>query len=390
MNKSIVYACLLLATVSSAMVQTNIVDGIAWVAESRDGGFDDTRCRIIRCERQRHDRPGKKAGQVTVPRTIGNKRVHAIGEKAFQGNVWLDEVVIHSGVSRLEDMAFAECPNLTNVVMEYAIRVPGEHGVENIGEKAFVDCCKLEVVSFSPYLTCIGHWAFQRCRKLQTVTFNYFSSLGEGAFEECDRLERVYLPGNTELRGNAFSLCSNLKFISLDSENEHVMVRDGVLYDKNMKVLVTYPAKRDGTTFVVPEGVECIYAFAFSRAKMLKSVKLPSSLRSVMTGAFLDSGLSAAVMPKGVEYIGEGAFMKSAVTTAVIPSTVKTMGRICFSGCNNLSSIRFEGTPPEVLDEQVGDVFAPSNCVLRVKNTDEWKTHKTFSRYGIKAFGVDP
>ena len=123
MKKSIVYACLLVATVSPATVQTNVVDGIVWVTESGDGGFEATRCRIIRCERQLYDQPEGKARRVAIPRAIGNKQVYSIGKKAFLGHTWLSEVVIHRGVSRLESMAFAECSNLTNVVMEYAISV---------------------------------------------------------------------------------------------------------------------------------------------------------------------------------------------------------------------------------------------------------------------------
>lgn len=61
-------------------------------------------------------------------------------------------------------------------------------------------------------------------------------------------------------------------------------------------------------TITIPEGYEYIGNCAFRSCKNLKTVKLPNTLTSIGSGAFLFSGLSEISIPSSVTSIGEGAF----------------------------------------------------------------------------------
>lgn len=61
---------------------------------------------------------------------------------------------------------------------------------------------------------------------------------------------------------------------------------DGVLFDKDQKTLVVYPAGKTGAEYRVPDGVLAIGAYAFSGNEYLESVHVPKSVMAYYGGAF--------------------------------------------------------------------------------------------------------
>lgn len=59
-----------------------------------------------------------------------------------------------------------------------------------------------------------------------------------------------------------FSYCSSLKEFKIDEENQNYQVSAGVLYTKDMKNIISYPAGKTGD-FSIPEQIEDIYVSAF-------------------------------------------------------------------------------------------------------------------------------
>lgn len=128
------------------------------------------------------------------------------------------------------------------------------------------------------------------------------------------------------------------------------------------------------TEIVIPsryEGkqVAWIGDHAFENCNSLKSIKIPSSVRSIKTCAFKNcTSLTNITIPSGVWGIGLGAFencisLKSitipsgvteidscafegctSLTSITIPSSVQSMGNSVFGGCSKLTSIVFEDT----------------------------------------------
>ncbi|MDE5958397.1 MAG: hypothetical protein K2G78_08885, partial [Muribaculaceae bacterium] len=77
----------------------------------------------------------------------------------------------------------------------------------------------------------------------------------------------------------------SLESFEIDPDNENYCVKEGILFDKDMKTLVGWPGAR--TEVVVPEGVERIAGEAINRSYIMASLDLPESLTD-LRGSFFD------------------------------------------------------------------------------------------------------
>ena len=77
--------------------------------------------------------------------------------------------------------------------------------------------------------------------------------------------------------------------ISVDSRNPYYMVKDGVLFTKDRKTLVYYPAEKKNKVYRIPKSVTHIEALAFARNPFLKEVVLPKGLKELGAGAFYNA-----------------------------------------------------------------------------------------------------
>lgn len=89
---------------------------------------------------------------VTVPQTINNKPVVAIGDSAFRNCAGIKTVSIPEGVVSIESNAFSNCVNLEKISLA--------ESVTTIGEKAFFGCNVLNRVELTRSITSIGDYAF--------------------------------------------------------------------------------------------------------------------------------------------------------------------------------------------------------------------------------------
>ncbi|GAB6392636.1 MAG: leucine-rich repeat domain-containing protein [Treponematales bacterium] len=93
-------------------------------------------------------------GSVTIPATIGGKKVTAIGERAFADS-GITKVVIPEGVTTIGTAAFTNCASLTDVVLPGSLR--------EIGNYAFGDCPKLKNINIPNGITTVDYLAFFNC-----------------------------------------------------------------------------------------------------------------------------------------------------------------------------------------------------------------------------------
>ena len=77
---------------------------------------------------------------VTIPETIDEMTVVAIGDNAFANNTNILEVTIPEGVTEIDESAFADCPQLRNVL------VP--ESVVTISETAFEATANFTILCF--------------------------------------------------------------------------------------------------------------------------------------------------------------------------------------------------------------------------------------------------
>ncbi len=132
--------------------------------------------------------------------------VEQISEKAFRFCQKLQSINLPD-VTAIEEYAFLSCSNLDSVSAEK---------VQKIGERAFSNCESITSLSF-PEVTEIGEAAFGKCIKVNEISLPKLTKVSELMFYECDNLKAINLPSVTELASNAFS-SSNLESITFGSQ----------------------------------------------------------------------------------------------------------------------------------------------------------------------------
>lgn len=161
----------------------------------------------------------------------------------------------------------------------------------------------------------------------------------------CDKLEVINLPSST-LKTGTFQFYPSLTEINI-AENDLFKTVDGVLYSKDMSVLIAFPQGREGS-FKMPdevkiigefafhntllseisfsESLETIEAYAFRECKNISELILPKNLKNIGYSAFTDSALSSVTLPKGIEKIESRAFEKTQLTELYLPDSVTECG----------------------------------------------------------------
>lgn len=113
----------------------------------------------------------------------------------------------------------------------------------------------------------------------------------------------------------------------------------------------------------IPEGIEEIGCYAFSRCNKLKSVKLPSTI--VQIGARAFSGcvsLKNIELPESLVYIGEGAFYQCGITSITITKNVDSVMCSAFANCFDLRRVVFDNPDTNLVESSDNDVGQFYSC----------------------------
>ncbi len=107
-----------------------------------------------------------------------------------------------------------------------------------------------------------------------------------------------------------------LTAITVDPNNLHYTSLDGVLYTKDMSVLVACPGARAGD-FTVPDGVTRIEINAFQKCIYLTSINVSDSVQTVGEGAFMGCSIRSISFGTSFNSIGAYAFYYAGSLTAI-------------------------------------------------------------------------
>ena len=144
----------------------------------------------------------------------------------------------------------------------------------------------------------------------------------------------------TSIGDGAFSSCWRLTTIEVGEGNVNFTEVNGVLFNAEKTVLLTYPAGKKGANYTIPDGVTSIGISAFTTCFSLTSITIPDSVTSIGVQAFSGSGLTDITIPDSVTSIGVQAFSHcESLTDITIPDDVTSIGTGAFRGCDKLTSI---------------------------------------------------
>jgi len=299
--------------------------------------------------------PVGKLGAVVIP-----DGVISIGYRAFEYCYGLTSVLIPDSVINIGDSAF-NTDNFYNSLTSVRIG----NSVENIGHNAFRRTA-LTSVTIPNNVIYIGNFAFEGCFELRDVIIgNNVYSIGEYAFSSCPITSIVIPDSVTSISADAFSLCTELTSIfmgknisninanafarsgiieiHIDPNNETYCSLDGVLYNKNMTILVMYPAARIGEV-IIPDTVIVIGEEAFAWCLGITNINIPDNVTHIEPYAFRSSALTSISIGSGVKSIGNHAFwFCTGLTSVIIPDNVINLDGFIFENCTSLASVTFEG-----------------------------------------------
>ena len=185
----------------------------------------------------------------------------------------------------------------------------------------------------------------------------------------------------------AFSYCSSLTSIEVGAGNVNYTVVNGVLFNTEKTVLLTYPAGKTGANYNIPNSVTSIGDKAFSGCSSLTSITIGNGVSSIGEGAFAGcSSLTSITIPDSVTSIGRGAFYGcKSLTSITIPDGVTSIGNETFSGCKGLSAVTFLGNAPKA-----GQLvfFGTSSTIYRKPEAKGWG--ETFGGRSVKLISEKP
>lgn len=280
---------------------------------------------------------------VTLPSTLT-----AIREYGFNNLRALQQITLPENLKIIEFCAFSECPGLKSIVLP--------DSVTTVGPSAFSNCPGLTSAKLSAGMRSVPSSMFFNDPKLQTVVIpEGITSIENTAFSSTG-LRSFHFPASlTQLGSSVFGGCTRLREFTVAADNPSFKAVNGVLFSKDGKTLLSYPAGKYGS-YTIPEGTEIIASSAFRSANSLTSINFGTTLREIGDYSFsYCTGLYSVTFPKNVTKICDSAFRSCTylrnVTFENQSVTLESGG--VFAECDSLVSI----TLPTNLSEVPGYLF---------------------------------
>ena len=208
---------------------------------------------------------------------------------------------------------------------------------------------KIQTVLLQDGVTSIGENAFSQCESLSEVYLpNSLTKIGASAFEGSTSLQSIRLPAGVSSIGDyAFSDCESLSAFQLASDSPAFSVsEDGVLFTRDRKTLVCYPAGKTVSSYQVPFATVEIGVGAFRGCANLSEVLIPDSVTKINDTAFLFcSGLTEVILPNHLQRLNYMTFAGcDGLARLSVPLALTHVEPYVFYGCKSLTDIHYAGT----------------------------------------------
>ncbi|MBR1751897.1 MAG: leucine-rich repeat protein [Ruminococcus sp.] len=245
---------------------------------------------------------------VTIPSTIGGKRVTSIGDSAFYTNLDLKSITIPDGVKSFGYTSFNGCTSLSKV------NIPDS--VTSIDTAAFSWCTSLTDIKIPDSVTSIGDAAFYRCSQLTSIKLPVgINRIGAGTFELCSRLTSITIPKSVTSIGERTFL--DTQWLKNKQDKSPLVIVNNILIDGS---------KCSGSV-TLPSSVTSISNYAFENGTSLTSVKIPYGKKNIGDNTFyFCTSLTSVFVPKSVKTIGNYAFYNCNEKSITVPSSVTYIG----------------------------------------------------------------
>lgn len=226
------------------------------------------------------------------------------------------------------------------------VSVPDD--IKVIGEKAFEGNQYIEQVKLGNNVKSIMHGAFANCTSIMSIKLpDSLEYIDSAAFSGCTNLTAITLGKKTaDIGPAAFAGCKQLVSVSIPKQNPNFRYESGALYDNRTEHLYAYLNGNSYDTYYMPNTVKNISQYSFWGNEDLLDVYLSSALEKIPGNAFANcKNMQYIQIPYSVNSIDAKAFANCiSLKDVVIPASVKYIDPTAFDGCINLNIIADEGT----------------------------------------------
>lgn len=270
-------------------------------------------------------------GRIEIPEMIEGIPVDTIGARAFMGQREITELVLPKYFRTFD-------------VDEAFIGLTGLESFSVMGDKYF------ETSNLDGALYSIGRKQLIKYPAKGRYGVNYTvdenaEAIAPCAFMENQSLENIEIGEKVKNIGmDAFLDAKYLKNITVSKNNSKFASEDGVLYTKDLSVLIAYPTGKEETFFVVPKGVKSIATRAFSRSR-IESVNIPDGILNIDSGAFYGcQALMNVSIGRGLVKIKPDVFAHCRALSDISFTSSVTEIENAFLNAGTVITVRFFGT----------------------------------------------
>jgi len=250
--------------------------------------------------------------------------------------------------------------------------------VTSVGTWAFRHCASLTSVTLSNSVVNIAEFAFYNCYKLPSIKFpESLTTIGPCAFSLCQSLVEIEIPSSVSyINSYAFGGCDQLTSFRVSDNNAYYSTANGVLYDKDKKILMQYPKKKNDAIFNIPNTVEIIESSAFFNASF-DSISIPNSVKVIRNEAFK---------------------LCFNLTSITIPNSVTEIADYAFADCSGLKTVTIVRANPLKLPDSTFNKVKTSAATLRVptgttkayRDANVWKDFGKFVEFYFDYSNIEP
>jgi hypothetical protein len=189
------------------------------------------------------------------------------------------------------------------------------------------------------------------------------------AFYDCTEVTSVDIPYSVlRIVNDAFKGCSGIKKFTVNENNQSYKDVDGILFSKDNKMLIKYPAKKETAEYVISEDVSLICTEAFMDNTFLKKITVGNFVTAISDNSFKNC---------------------TALEEVELGGNTRILGVDAFKNCPKLMLVNSHGMwpphcSPTVFDDDVkasAKLYVPRGQLMNYKRRLEWRDFKNVQEY---------
>ena len=208
----------------------------------------------------------------------------------------------------------------------------------------------------------------QRENLKDIIIHNGVVKIWHDAFYGCHSLKSVRIPSSvTSIDYEAFDWCTGLTEFIVDDANQNYADIDGILYNKDISIMVICPYGYVTDNLVIPSTVTGFMGGFKGHRHITGKVTIPGSVKNIGGELFMNTYITEVLIEEGVTQIGYDAFCGTKLKKVTIPSTLSPWGGIqegAFRANPSLSEIYYYGSPRQIYTNVFYNIA--SSCKLYI------------------------